>query len=171
MISEISRAMAAPVEMAIPASASDRAGESLTPSPIMMTVCPAARLPADEVCLILRQDLGVELRPPLPPSATQAAVRRLSPVIMTTLRMPQSWRARMASWPRPAGDRGYRSRRQLPGQTQIEVGVLGGQGVELLLLPGGDGAALVLENEVGAADEGLSPFTMLEMPWATMYCT
>ena len=34
---------AAPVEMAIPASASDRAGESLTPSPIMMTVCHCAR--------------------------------------------------------------------------------------------------------------------------------
>ena len=41
-MSAISRAMAAPVEMATPASASDRAGESLTPSPTMMTVCPAA---------------------------------------------------------------------------------------------------------------------------------
>ena len=35
------------------------------------------------------------------------------------------------------------------------MGVLGGQGIEPLLLPGGDGAALVLENEVGATDEGL----------------
>ncbi len=42
VISAISRAMAAPVEMAMPASASDRAGESFTPSPIMMTVRPAA---------------------------------------------------------------------------------------------------------------------------------
>ena len=42
VMSAISRAMAAPVEMAMPASASDRAGESFTPSPIMMTLRPAA---------------------------------------------------------------------------------------------------------------------------------
>ena len=41
-MSAISLAMAAPVEMAMPASASESAGESFTPSPIMMTVRPAA---------------------------------------------------------------------------------------------------------------------------------
>ena len=43
VISAISRAMAAPSLMAIPASASDRAGESLIPSPIIKTVCPSRR--------------------------------------------------------------------------------------------------------------------------------
>ncbi len=57
----------------------------MTPSPIMMTVRPAARSRADEGGLILRQDLGVELV-----HSTSAATERggtaLSPVIMTTLR-------------------------------------------------------------------------------------
>ena len=35
--------MAAPSLMAIPTSASDRAGESLMPSPTIITVCPSAR--------------------------------------------------------------------------------------------------------------------------------
>lgn len=60
VISEISRAMAAPVEMAIPASASDRAGvvDAVTDHDDRVS---GGTLPADEVCLILRQDLGVEL--------------------------------------------------------------------------------------------------------------
>ena len=36
-------ALAAPALMAMPAAASDRAGESLTPSPTIRTVCPSRR--------------------------------------------------------------------------------------------------------------------------------
>ena len=43
VMSATSRAMAAPSLMAMPASASDRAGESFTPSPSMMTVRPWPR--------------------------------------------------------------------------------------------------------------------------------
>ena len=63
-------------------------------------------------------------------------------------------------------------RRQLPGQTQIEVGVLGGQGIEPLLFP----SAGMVQPSSSKTKWALpmrvfSPFTMLEMPWATMYCT
>ena len=43
--------------------------------------------------------------------------------------------------------------RQHPGSCQIQVGILGVQRIELCLFPCRDGAALVLKNEVGAADD------------------
>ena len=49
--SEISRAMAAPSLMAMPTPAADRAGESLMPSPIMMTVRPALRSASTKLAL------------------------------------------------------------------------------------------------------------------------
>ena len=42
VMSATSRAIAAPSRIAIPASASERAGESFTPSPNMMTLRPAS---------------------------------------------------------------------------------------------------------------------------------
>ena len=60
-MSAISRAMAAPSLTAIPTSAAESAGESLMPSPSMMTVRPLRALFLHEVCLILRQNLGAVL--------------------------------------------------------------------------------------------------------------
>ena len=44
---------------------------------------------------------------------------------------------------------------ELAGDAEVEVGILGGQGVELCLLAGGNAAALVFEDKVRAADEDL----------------
>ena len=46
---------------------------------------------------------------------------------------------------------------QLPGDAQVQVGIGRGEGPELLVLPLRHPAALVLEHEVGAADEDLFP--------------
>ena len=88
-MSAISRAMAAPVEMATPASASDRAGESLTPSPTMMTVCPAAFSLRMKAALSSGSTSAYTASTPTA-RATAWAVWRLSPVIITTLPMPQA---------------------------------------------------------------------------------
>ena len=88
-------ATSVPVPMAIPTSASLRAGASLMPSPAIATCLPPARsiftwatFPAGSISASTVSS----------PSclATAAAVRRLSPVSMTSFR-PSAWRSLMAS--------------------------------------------------------------------------
>ena len=92
VISAISRAMAAPSLMAIPTSAADRAGESLIPSPSMMTLCPSAR--ADSTKWALSSGSTSERYSSTPTcAAIAAAVRSLSPVSITILCSPSLRRA------------------------------------------------------------------------------
>ena len=156
-MSAISRAMAAPVEMAMPASASDSAGESFTPSPTMMTVCPAAFSLADEGRLVLRQHLGIhrvhaDLGAPRP-----RRYWRLSPVIITTLVKPQLVQRRHGGARLPAqGIVDADHRRQSAGDAQIQVGIVRRDSVQICPAPpSGITAALILKHEVGAADQHL----------------
>ena len=54
---------------------------------------------------------------------------------------------------------------------QIEVRILRLEVIELLALVLGDGAVLVLKDEVVAADDDPLTLTRLAMPWATIYST
>ena len=80
--------MAAPAEMATPTSASLRAGLSLTPSPIMMTLRPAACSARMKAALSSGRTSERYSSTPTA-AATERAVRSLSPVIITSLVTPR----------------------------------------------------------------------------------
>ena len=92
VMSAISRAMAAPSLMAMPASDSERAGLSFTPSPTMITLWPASRSCRTKEALSSGSTPARYSSTPTI-AATAAAVRSLSPVIITTRLMPSSRRA------------------------------------------------------------------------------
>ena len=79
VISAISRAIAAPSLIAMPTSAAERAGESLIPSPSMMTVCPCARSASTNRALSSGRTSEWYSSTPTC-AAIAAAVRSLSPV-------------------------------------------------------------------------------------------
>ena len=88
--------MAAPSLMAMPTLAADRAGESLMPSPSIMTVCPRAR--SCWTKLALSSGRTSEWYSSTPTwAAMAAAVRSLSPVSMTVFFTP-NWRRVWMTW-------------------------------------------------------------------------
>lgn len=87
VISAISLAIEAPVLTAIPASASERAGESFIPSPTIMTFRPASCSALINAALSSGRTSEKYLVTPVF-EATDAAVLSLSPVIITIFSNP-----------------------------------------------------------------------------------
>ena len=81
-----------------PTSAWARAGASLMPSPTMPTTVPLVLKPLHLERLVLGQHLGDDPARCRPGAAIASAVRRLSPVIMTTSRPRLAKRARRRRW-------------------------------------------------------------------------
>jgi len=170
-MSAISRAMAAPVEMAMPASASERAGESLTPSPTMITVCPFSFSCRINAALSSGSTSAYTASTPTS-AATASAVRRLSPVIITTLVKPLSCSALTAS--RASRRRGswmQITAASSPSMQRYRWEYAAGSASNFGCSPSGMRQPSSSKTKWALPMMTFLPSTMLEMPWATTYCT
>ena len=158
-MSATSRAMAAPSLMAMPASASERAGESFTPSPSMMTLRPASCSRRMKFALSSGRTPGVVRRRRRRPAATARAVFSLSPVIMTSVihaQLVQRRGSRRA--PPDGGDPRCRSPRPARRKRRGRGGNTARAGTSnFSSSPAGTDAVLILEDEVVTADDDLLP--------------
>lgn len=164
VMSAISLAMAAPSLMAMPASASERAGESLMPSPTISTVCPSRRMAATYSALSAGRTPARKSSTPSC-SAMEAAVRGLSPVSITRFLRPDSAGQKEPPVPPLAEDRRCRSQQRAPCRWQDRVGrTQGAARVELSPLLSRNYALLILEDEVAPLMHTCSSSTELAMP-------
>ena len=166
VMSAISRAMAAPPLMAMPASASERAGESLMPSPTMRTVCPSRRRDATNSALSAGSTPA--WKPSTPTSwAMAAAVRGLSPGEHDGLfhpQAPQGGKHFLCLLAQGVGDAQHGGQLSVDGQ--IQLGVLRRQTVRTSPAPPSGMTAFSSSKMKWALPmRTCSPSTELAMPW------